>query len=215
MQLEDVRTIVGHLHASLQARKPLTAVLRAVVTAATDSRVRALLAAEGVLPVLLEALMDRANTEEGPIAVGALAALCDAEATALEAFAQRALERKADLLRLVYDPAKAPSAASLLEVLASAMPSSRPLLLEVCGSFPILGSRLNAEGNFQLVSTAAKLVRDPELRDLFATPAGVRWLAALLTSPQPGAPPPRQPQRASKCSRPSPRALGRRGVRGK
>merc|ERR1711988_360428 len=159
---------MAHLHAALQARQIAAPALHAVSAAARDGRVRALLAAEGVMPVLLECAIDRANTDDGPIAVAALSSLTDAEPSALSSLASRAVERKAELVRLVHEPQKAHSAAALISVLAKALPQARPLFVDLAGMLPILAPRLEPTASAQLAKDTVLLVQDDALRDLLS-----------------------------------------------
>jgi len=135
------------------------------------------------MPVLLECAIERANTDDGPLAVQALGSLVDAEPTALATLAARAVERKADLSRLLHEPSKAPSAAALLSVLARALPVARPVFVDVAGMLPVLGARLDAEGAARLAQDTALLVQDATLRELLSTPATTRWLSGNLVPP--------------------------------
>jgi len=162
--------------------------LQVIQLAAKDSRVRTLLAAENAMVVLLECAIDRANSEDGPLAVAALGSMTDAEPSALISLATRAVERKGDLLRLVHEPSKAHSAAALIGVLSRALPTARPLFLDLLGSLPILGPRLEGAAAEDLAEATAVLAKDPALRELLSTPATTRWLAGLLMPPPEGQP---------------------------
>jgi len=135
------------------------------------------------MPVLLECAIDRANTDDGPLAVAALASLVDAEPASLSALATKAVERKAELARLMHEPSKAHSAAALISVLSRALPAAQPLFLDIAGMLPMLAPRLDVDASTKLAQDAVHLLQDPKLREILGTPAAMRWLSGLLAPP--------------------------------